>query len=140
MAKKGDTVVVHYRGMLKNGKVFDSTEGREPIQFIIGSGSMIKGFEKAVSSMKIGEIKTVTIKAKDAYGPISKNLILEIQRDKLPPGISPKVGDKLKIKNGTAEVKVIKTTDTSITVDGNHEMAGQELIFTLKLAAIKKKE
>lgn len=138
MVKKGETVVVHYKGMLKDGKEFDSSEGHEPLQFTIGSGSTIPGFEKAVSAMKTGETKTVTIKASEAYGPIRKNLIMEIQKEKLPPGISPKVGDKLKIRNGTVEVKVINTTDTSITVDGNHELAGQDLIFTIKLIAITK--
>ena len=138
MAKKGDTVVVHYRGMLKNGKEFDSSEGREPLQLIIGSGSMIPGFEKAVSAMKVGETKNVTIKSSEAYGPLRQDLILEIKRDKLPLGMTPKVGDKLQIRGGATEVKVVKATDTSITVDANHELAGQDLIFTLKLVAIKK--
>ena len=84
MAKKGETVVVHYRGTLKNGKEFDSSEGREPLQFTIGNGSMIPGFEKAVCGMKIGETKTITLKASEAYGPIRKDLLLEISRDKLP--------------------------------------------------------
>jgi peptidylprolyl isomerase len=138
MAKKGETVVVHYRGNLKNGKEFDSSEGREPLQFTIGSGSVIPGFEKAVCRMKIGETKTITLKASEAYGQIRKDLILEISRDKLPAGLSLRVGDKLKIRNGTAEVKVVKTTDNSITVDANHELAGQDLTFTLKLIACTK--
>jgi peptidylprolyl isomerase len=140
MARRGDTVVVHYKGMLKDGKVFYSSEGQEPLQFIIGSGAVIPGFDKAVSSMKLGEIKTVTVKASDAYGKFHKNLVREIQRDKLPPGLSTRVGDKLSINNlkgGTSEVRVIKTSDASVTVDANHELAGQDLIFTLKLVAVK---
>jgi peptidylprolyl isomerase len=143
MAKKGDTVVVHYRGMLKDGKEFDSSEGREPLQLIIGAGSMIPGFEKAVSSMQVGETKTVTIKSKEAYGPVRRDLILEIKRDKLPPGLSPKAGDRLQTRNsrgGTSEVKVVKVTDASVTVDANHELAGQDLIFTIKMVAIKKEK
>ena len=142
MAGRGDTVVVHYKGMLNNGKVFDSSEGQEPLQFVIGSGAVIPGFEKAVASMKLGEVKTVTIKASDGYGKVRKDLIKEIQRDTLPPELSPKIGDKLRInspKGGTGEVRVIGASDASITVDANPELAGKDLIFTLKLVAVKKK-
>src|SRR5512141_136694 len=110
MPRRGDTVVVHYKGMLENGKVFDNSEGQEPLQFIIGSGAVIPGFEKAVMSMQRGETKTVTLKASDAYGKYRKDLVKEIPRDKLPPEISPKVGDKLRIgdsSSGTREVRVI---------------------------------
>jgi peptidylprolyl isomerase len=136
MAKKGDMVVVHYQGTLNDGKVFDSSEGRDPLQFILGSGSMIPGFEKAIYDMKPGETKTVTIPAKQAYGPVRKDLIMEIPRNRLPEGLSPSVGDRLQMptsKGGTAVVKVIKTTDTSITIDANHELAGQDLTFKIKL-------
>jgi peptidylprolyl isomerase len=141
MAKKGETVIVHYRGILKNGKEFDSSEGREPLQFTLGASSMIPGFEKAVSKMTVGEMKTVTIKASEAYGPFRKDLVMEISRDKLPPALSVKAGDQLQLKNprgGTTKVKVVKAIDTSITVDANHELAGQDLIFTLKLIAVRK--
>jgi peptidylprolyl isomerase len=141
MAKKGETVVVHYRGVLKNGKEFDTSEYREPLLFVIGSGSMLPGFEKAVRTMKVGEVKTVTIKAAEAYGPVRKELIMEIQRDKLQEGMNSKAGDKLRVNNSrgqTVVVKVVKATDTSITVDGNHELAGEDLTFTLKLMAIRK--
>jgi peptidylprolyl isomerase len=132
-------VVVHYRGTLNNGKEFDSSEGHEPLQFILGSGSMISGFEKAVSKMKIGETKTVTLKPAEAYGPVRKDLIMEIKRDRLPDGMSIKAGDKLQMRNsrgGSTEVRVIKATESSITVDANHELAGQDLTFTLKLIAV----
>jgi peptidylprolyl isomerase len=141
MAKKGETVVVHYRGVLKNGKEFDTSEYREPLLFVIGSGSMLPGFEKAVRTMKVGEVKTVTIKAAEAYGPVRKELIMEIQRDKLQDGMNSKVGDKLRVNNSrgqTVVVKVVKATDASITVDGNHELAGEDLTFTIKLMAIRK--
>jgi peptidylprolyl isomerase len=141
MAKKGDTVVVHYRGTLKDGKEFDTTECREPLVFTLGIGSMILGFEKAVSTMKVGETKTVTIKAREAYGQFHPELVKEIQRDKLPADLSTRVGDKLQMKNPrgeTTQVKVIRVTDASITVDANHELAGQDLIFTLKLIALRK--
>jgi peptidylprolyl isomerase len=140
MARRGDTVVVHYKGMLKDGKVFDTSEGHEPLQFVIGSGAVIPGFEKAVSAMKPGETKTVTIKASDAYGKFHKNLVREIARDLLPPGLSPRAGDRLRIDNpkgGSSEVRVISTSDASVTVDANREFAGQDLTFTLKLVAVK---
>ncbi len=142
MARRGDTVVVHYKGVLGNGKVFDSSEGQEPLQFVIGSGAVIPGFEKAVALMKLGEIKTVTVKAADGYGKLRKDLIREIPRDKLPPELSPKIGDKLRInspKGGAGEVRVIGTSEGSITVDANPELAGQDLTFTLKLVAVKPK-
>jgi peptidylprolyl isomerase len=141
MAKKGETVIVHYRGVLKNGREFDSSEGREPLQFTLGAGSMIPGFEKAVSKMKVGETKTVTVKASEAYGPYRKDLVMELPREKLPAGLSVKVGDQLQLKNprgGTTKVNVVKVIDTSITVDANNELAGQDLIFTLKLIAVRK--
>jgi peptidylprolyl isomerase len=141
MAKKGETVILHYRGTLNNGKEFDSSEGREPLQFTVGSGTMIPGFEKAVSSMKVGETRVVTIKAAEAYGPYRKELVMEIPREKLAPGLSARVGDKLQLPNsrgGTTIVKVTQATEKSITVDANHELAGQDLIFTIKLLAVRK--
>jgi peptidylprolyl isomerase len=136
MPKKGDLVVVHYRVALQSGKEVDSSEGHEPLQFVLGDGSMIRGFEKEVGPMKVGETKTVTIKAADAYGPVRKDMILEVTKENLPPGLSPKVGDKLQVRN--TQVKVVKVTDNSITVDANHELAGQDLVFTIKLIAVRK--
>jgi peptidylprolyl isomerase len=141
MVKKGEIVIVHYRGVLNNGKEFDTSEYREPLQFVMGAGSMIPAFEKAVSTMKIGEVKTVTIKSSQAYGPIRKDLIMEMPRDKLPSASASRVGDKLQVKNSRGEttvVRVVKITDTTITIDGNHELAGEDLTFTLKLIAIRK--
>ncbi len=140
MIKKGDNVTVHYRGVLTDGKEFDSSEGREPLQFTFGIGAMIPGFEKAVGTMKAGETKTVTIKAAEAYGPSRQDLVMEVPRDRLPPGLPSRVGDKLQMRNsrgGTTEVKIIKATDTAITIDANHELAGQDLIFTIKLLTVK---
>jgi len=136
MVKKGDRVVVHYLGTLSNGKVFDTSEGREPLQFTVGAGSMIPGFEKAVIGMKVGESKKFTIPAAEAYGPFRKDLVMVVNRDKLPPGLSPKVGDKLQMRSsggGTTTVTVKEATDKSITVDANHELAGEDLTFQIKL-------
>ena len=136
MVKKGDRVIVHYQGTLKNGKVFDTSEGREPLQFTLGAGMMIPGFEKAIVGMKVGETKTFTIPAAAAYGPYRDDLVMEVPKDHLPPDLSPKAGDKLQMRDsrgGTVVVKVKKVGDSSITVDGNHELAGEDLTFQIKL-------
>lgn len=139
MAKKGDTVAVHYKGSLSDGTVFDSSEGREPLRFTLGAGSMIPGFEEAVNGMNIGDTKTVTIPAEEAYGPRRSDLELEIPREKLPPSLSPNVGDRLQMRTasgGTTIVMVTKTTDSSITIDANHELAGKDLTFEITLVSV----
>jgi peptidylprolyl isomerase len=141
MVKKGDRVVVHYQGMLKNGKVFDTSEGHEPLQFTLGDKMMIPDFEKALIGMNVGDTKTFTIPAKKAYGLHRKDLVMDIPRDRLPPDITPARGDKLHIpdgRGGVTVVKIINVTDSSITVDGNHELAGEDLTFKVKLVAAGK--
>ena len=136
MLKKGTRVVVHYRGFLSDGTMFDSSEGKEPLLFTIGEGSMISGFEKAVVGMKAGDTKTVTIPAAEAYGPHQENMVLVVGRNNLPPGMSPVVGDKLQTRDSRGEtviVTVTEVTDTAITVDANHELAGKDLTFEIKL-------
>jgi len=139
MAKNGDTVKVHYTGKLNDGSVFDSSEGREPLEFVLGSGAMIQGFDKAVNGMEVGQSKTVTILAAEAYGPYQEEMVLEVNRDQLPAGMSPEVGEQLQMRNaygGTAIVTVIETSDTSIKVDANHPLAGKDLIFELELVQV----
>ncbi len=141
MVKKGDRVIVHYMGTLKNGKVFDTSEGHEPLQFTLGAGTMIPGFEKAIVGMKVGETKTFTIPAAEAYGPYREDLVMDVPRDRLPPDLSPKAGDKLQMRDsrgGVVVVKVKKVSDSSITVDGNHELAGEDLTFQIKLMGSSK--
>ncbi len=142
VAKKGDTVAVHYTGTLSDGTEFDSSEGREPLEFTVGAGQMIAGFDKAVDGMKVGETKTVTIPAAEAYGPVRPELVMEFPKSSLPQGMNPKVGDQLQMRTasgGSAIVKVTKVTDSSITVDANHELAGKDLTFKIRLVEIKKK-
>jgi FKBP-type peptidyl-prolyl cis-trans isomerase 2 len=141
MVKNGDTVRVHYTGKFSDGKVFDSSLEREPLQFTLGTGSMIPGFEKAVNGMELGETKTVTIPAGEAYGPRNENLVMEVHRDQLPEGMSPSVGDRLQVQDAhghTTVVTVCKTTDSAIFIDANHEMAGKDLTFEIELVEVVK--
>jgi peptidylprolyl isomerase len=140
MVRKGDRVTVHYRGTLSDGKVFDSSEGLEPLVFTLGAGSMLPGFEKNVIGMKVGQIKKFTIPASEAYGPRRDQLVLEVKREQLPAALSPRVGDRLKMPNsggGTTQVRVTRVSETSVTIDGNHELAGKDLTFEVKLVSDK---
>jgi peptidylprolyl isomerase len=141
MAQNGDKVKVHYTGTLKDGTEFDSSTGREPLAFTVGAGQMIQGFDRAVVGMKVGETKTVTITAAQAYGEKDQNLIITIDKKNLPPTITPKVGDMLKMSTsggGSVNVKVTKVENSSITVDANHELAGQDLTFKITMVDIKR--
>jgi peptidylprolyl isomerase len=140
MVKNGDRVKVHYKGTLKDGSVFDSSEGREPLGFTVGAGEMIAGFDKAVVGMEVGQTKKVTIPFMEAYGPYRDEMKLEISKDQLPPDMSPKVGDHLQMQQrGGRPVDVVVTavSDKSLTLDANHPMAGKDLTFEIKLVDVK---
>ncbi|GAF76474.1 unnamed protein product, partial [marine sediment metagenome] len=139
-AKNGDIVEVHYTGTLENGTVFDTSEGRDPLKFTLGAGQMIPGFEQAVLGMKIGELKTVTIPADEAYGPYDDDLLIVINREDLPPDLDPEVGQQLQMPRpggGISIVTVTNVTDTTITVDSNHFLAGKDLTFEIELMSIQ---
>ncbi len=138
-AEVGDTVNVHYTGTLDDGSVFDSSLGREPLQFTLGAGQMIPGFEQAVIGMELGETKTVTIPADQAYGPYYDDLVFVIPREQLPAGMEPAVGQKLQSQSATGQVMIVTVTEvseTSVTVDANHELAGEDLTFEIQLVEI----
>jgi peptidylprolyl isomerase len=138
-AKNGDTVQVNYTGKLADGTVFDSSVGGNPLEFTIGKGLVIPGFEKAVMGMKIGEKKTVTIPANEAYGPSRADFIFEVPREKLTNVTNPQVGQQLKStqNDGSLITAIItKVTDTIVTVDANHALAGKDLTFELELLKI----
>jgi len=140
LAKDGDKVKVHYTGTLNDGSVFDSSVDREPLEFTLGSGSMIAGFEKAVYGMQVGQSKKVTIPAAEAYGPHDPSRVINIDRTQLPRGLSPHLGDRLRMrgKDGSSMgVIVTGVTENAIIVDANHEMAGKDLTFEIKLVEIK---
>jgi len=132
--KNGDHVFVDYTGTLDNGTIFDSSIDREPLEFDVGAGQMIKGFDDAVLGMKVGDEKTVKIKAADAYGEADPRNVIEVPKQNVPPTV--KVGDTLSA--GGQPVKVIHVTNTTVTIDTNHPLAGKDLTFKIKLVKIGK--
>lgn len=137
--KNGDKVKVHYTGKLEDGTVFDSSQGKDPLEFTVGDGKIIPGFEEGIIGMKVGESKKVDINSDNAYGSHQDNLIVKIGRDKLPSDIEPKVGLFLEIKqnNGSVGGAVIKEVeDDNITLDMNHPLAGKNLFFNIELVEI----
>lgn len=138
-AKLGDNVRVHYTGKLDDGSVFDSSEGRDPLTFTVGSGQVISGFETAVSGMEIGERKEVRIPADEAYGERREDLVLEVEREQIPDEIEVEVGTQLALQqpSGQAVPVTVTALDTDkVTLDANHPLAGQALTFELELVAI----
>jgi peptidylprolyl isomerase len=136
MANNGSMVKVHYTGTLGDGSVFDSSLERDPLQFKLGCGQVIQGFEEAVLSMNVGETKTVTILADQAYGQRRDELVLVVEKEKVPAELDAKLGDKLQMKqpNGApVTVVVTEITENSITLDANHALAGKDLTFELTL-------
>jgi peptidylprolyl isomerase len=138
-AKIGDTVTVHYTGKLDDGTVFDSSIDREPLQFSIGAGNMIPGFEQAVIGMSPGESKTQTISSEDAYGEHYPEMVVVVDRQQIPPELPIDVGQQLQIQQPTGQViPVIITdvTDSEVTLDANHPLAGEDLTFEIQLVSI----
>lgn len=137
--KAGDTVKVHYHGRLTDGTTFDSSSGREPLEFQVGSGQVIKGFDDGVSGMEIGEKKTIQIAVDDAYGQKEENMIVEFPKNNFPPELSPEIGMSLNMTNGSGQVipvTIVEIKDDSVTLDANHPLAGQDLIFDIELVEI----
>ena len=137
VAKTGDTVKVHYTGTLNNGTVFDTSIQREPLEFTIGQGQLIPGFEQAVIGMKVGESKTVTIPVAQAYGPHRSDLVFTMELSQLPENIE--VGQQLQMTQtdgSTIVVTVIEISETTATMDANHPLVGQELTFEIELIEI----
>jgi FKBP-type peptidyl-prolyl cis-trans isomerase 2 len=142
-AKIGDTVKVHYTGRLQDGTVFDTSVGSEPLEFTLGQGQIIPGFEQAVIGMQVGESKTVTIPADQAYGPRRDDMILEVSRDELPDDLEPTVGMQLQMNQGDGGIIIVTITEvseTTIKIDANHPLAGQDLTFDIKLVGIGKSQ
>ena len=139
-AKNGDIVQVDYTGTLENGTVFDTSVGGEPLNFTLGAGQVIPGFEKAVLGMKVGESKTVTIPAAEAYGQYNDNWVEVVNRENLTNILNPDVGQQLQMTlpgGGTSIGTVTNATDTTITIDFNHPLAGKDLTFEIKLLSIQ---
>ena len=140
--KSGDKVKVHYHGKLTNGETFDSSEGRAPLEFEVGSGMVIKGFDDGVTGMSVGDKKTVNIPYDEAYGPRNPEMIVEFPKDKFPTGMELELGMPLMMNNGAGEqfqVTVTDIKDDIVLLDANHPLAGQELIFDIEIVDLKGK-
>lgn len=138
-AKPGDTVKVHYTGKLDDGTVFDSSAERDPLQFTIGEGMIIPGFEQAVLGMAPGQSKTETIPTDQAYGPHLDEMVVVVDRQQMPAEIEPEVGQQLQIQQSTGQVIPVVVTEisgSSVTLDANHPLAGETLIFDIELVEI----
>lgn len=138
-AKSGDTVRLHYKGTLDDGSVFDSSEGREPLEFTVGSGQIIPGLDQAIPGMKVGDEKTVRIEPEDAYGPHNPDAQQSIPRSNVPEDLPLKVGLELQAQteNGeTMRVTVVGFSDDEIVLDANHPLAGKVLTFEIQITGI----
>jgi peptidylprolyl isomerase len=138
-AKKGDKVQVNYKGYLEDGKIFDSSEGKPPLDVTLGSGMVIPGFDAALTGMKVGDKKTVKIPMDQAYGPHNAEMVMQIPKDQVPDDLKPEIGQKLQVGGAAGELmmaEVIDVTDDFVFLDANPPLAGKDLTFDLELVAI----
>jgi peptidylprolyl isomerase len=138
-AQKGDTVRVHYTGKLQDGSVFDSSREREPLELTLGSGRVIPGFEQAIEGMAPGDTKSVDVPAAEAYGQRFQERVVDFERERLPAGIDPQVGQQLQLQTQQGQpvpAVVTRVSESTITVDANHPLAGRDLVFDLELMEI----
>ncbi len=139
VVKNGDNVKVHYTGKLVNGEQFDSSAGREPLEFTVGAGMMIKGFDDAMPGMKLGEKKTINIAPEDGYGERNPQAIIEFPKEQVPADMKLEPGMPLTLSDQAGNpvpVIVVEVKDDVIILDANHFLAGQELIFDIELVEI----
>jgi FKBP-type peptidyl-prolyl cis-trans isomerase 2 len=138
-AKAGDTVKVHYTGKLGDGTVFDTSAEREPLEFTVGEGQVIPGFEQAVVGMNPGDSRTMTIPVDEAYGPHRTEMVLTVGRDQFPGNIEPEIDQQLQIRQPDGQTFVVTVTDVNdetVTLDANNPLAGQDLTFDIQLVEI----
>jgi peptidylprolyl isomerase len=138
-AKQGDTVQVHYKGTLDDGTMFDSSEGREPLEVQVGAGHVIPGFDEALLGMSVGDKKTAVLPVDQAYGPRRDELVFQVERAQLAPGTEVSLGDHLRIgfpDGRSANVQITAMDEETLTLDANHPLAGQNLTFELELVGI----
>lgn len=137
--KRGDTVKVHYIGKLEDGTQFDSSDQGDPLEFTLGGGEIIPGFERAVEGLEVGDAVTAEIPAGQAYGPHREELVLVVEREKFPPNIDPTIGQDLELRqpdNKTVSVVVTEVSETAVTLDANHPLAGKNLVFDIELIEV----
>ena len=138
-ATKGTRVKVHYTGTLGDGSVFDSSENRAPLEFVVGAGQMIAGFDQGVEGMAVGEQRTLVLPPEKAYGLRDEDRIFQISRNTLPEGYEPAEGDELHLSTGRGyplRVTVVAVEDEHVVLDGNHRLAGQELTFAVTMVDV----
>ncbi|WP_171125818.1 MULTISPECIES: peptidylprolyl isomerase [unclassified Ruegeria] len=137
--KQGDTVRIHYTGTLLDGKVFDSSDGRDPLEFVVGSGQIIPGLDSAMPGLSVGEKKRVEIACADAYGPINPAMRQSIPREGIPDDIPLDPGSQLQMQAPDGQVMpvtVVEADEATVTLDANHPLAGQDLIFDIEVVSI----
>ena len=137
--KTGDKVKVHYHGKLSSGETFDSSAGREPLEFEVGSGMVIKGFDDGVTGMTVGDKKTINIPFDDAYGPRNPDMVIEMPKDKFPKDLDIEVGMPLGMSDQQGQqfqVTIVEIKEDIVLLDANHPLAGQDLVFDLELVEI----
>jgi peptidylprolyl isomerase len=137
--KNGDTIKVHYEGKLDDGSVFDSSKDHDPIQFEVGKGQVIPGFEEAVVGMNQGDTKTVKISSDKAYGPSREEMIQIIDRSQIPPNIELEMGQQLRVNGPGGQpviVKIVDVSEATVTLDGNHPLAGKDLTFEIEVVDV----
>lgn len=137
--KDGDTVKVHYTGSLKNGEVFDTSKEKDPLEFTLGQGQLIPGFEKAVAGLNVGDTTKVEIPSAEAYGEERDDLIINVPKDQLPGDVTPQVGMQLQVNQPNGQPVPVRVTDiseTELTLDANHPLAGKDLTFEIELVAV----
>lgn len=138
-ARSGDTVRIHYTGKLPDGTPFDSSDGRDPLEFELGSGKIIPGLDREIVGMEVGEKKTVEVSADDAYGPHHDEAVQEVQRSEIPENIELAHGMELQATDQGGQVvrlRVVELTEETVTLDANHPLAGQDLVFEIELVEI----
>ncbi len=138
-AKHGDTVKVHYTGKLEDGTVFDSSTDRDPLEFTIGEGLVIPGFERAVIGMNPGDSRTELIPNEQAYGPHLEEMVVVVDRQQMPAEIEPSIGQQLEVQQPSGQVipvVITELSDEAVTLDANHPLAGEDLTFDIQLVEI----
>jgi peptidylprolyl isomerase len=139
MIENGQKVKIHYTGTLDDGRQFDSSAGRDPLEFEMGAGMVIPGFEKGVVDMEVGEKKTIRVPASEAYGEKREDMVMDFQRSQLPDDLEPQVGMDLQMQSPggeTVPIRVTAVAEETITIDANHPLAGENLNFELELVDI----
>ena len=139
--KSGDTVAIHYTGTLSDGTTFDTSDGRDPLEFVVGSGQIIPGLDKAMSGMKVGDKKVVEIQCDEAYGAINPENRQSIPREQIPADIPLEMGLTLQMQSPDGQhampVTVVELSETEVTLDANHMLAGKDLTFAFEMVSIK---